>query len=105
MTFDELCSATAEGPDVSRFSRKKMFGRDGLMFDGKAVVCSDPDGVVFRVGPDNEPAALAVSGARTWSPMGTGPGPKGWIVVPPAAEKEWPRLAALALDFVRGVKK
>jgi hypothetical protein len=106
VTFDELASSTAGGPELSHFSRRKMFGRDGLMFDGKAVLCSDPEGVVFRVGPEHEAAALSVPGAGGWSPMGSGgPGPKGWIVVPPGAQEEWPRLAGLALEFVKTVKK
>ena len=104
MTFDELCRTAAEGPDQGRFSRQKAFGRDGLMLDGKAVLCSDPEGVVFRVGPDHEAAALTVAGAKAWSPM-PGRGPKGWIVVPPASEDQWPRLAGLAVDFVQTLKK
>lgn len=104
MTFDELCTGTADGPDQGRFSRQKAFGRDGLMLDGKAVLCSDPDGVVFRVGPEKELEALAVPGAKLWSPM-PGRGPKGWIVVPPSSEGEWPRLAGLAVDFVQTLKK
>jgi hypothetical protein len=104
MTFDELCASTAEGPDQSHFTRQKAFGRDGLMLDGKAVLCSDPDGVVFRVGPDHEPEALAVPGAKAWTPM-PGRGPKGWIVVPPSSASAWPHLADLAVGFVRSLKK
>jgi hypothetical protein len=36
---------------------------------------------------------------------GGGSGPKGWIVVPAGAQQEWPRLAGLALEFVKTVKK
>src|SRR5258708_38603727 len=104
MTFDELCTGTAEGPDLSRFSRQKAFGRDGLMLDGKAVLCSDPEGVVFRVGPEREPEALAVPGAKAWSPM-PGRGPKGWIVVPASSEREWPRLAGPAPHLVQTLEK
>lgn len=104
MTFEELCAATAEGPDAGRFSRQKAFGRDGLMLDGKAVLCTDADGVVFRVGPDREGDALAVAGAKAWSPM-PGRGPKGWVVVPPSSGGDWPRLAGIAVDYVRTLKQ
>lgn len=101
VTFEELCAMAADGPG---FSRKKAFGRDGLMLGGKAVLCSDPAGVVFRVGPEGEAAALAVAGAEPWSPMGPGrPGPRGWVLVPESASAEWPRLAALARTFVAGL--
>lgn len=103
--FEELCRAVAEGPDLSRFSRKKAFGRDGLMLDGKAVLCSDPEGVVFRVGPEGEQSALAVAGARRWSPMGERGGPKGWVVVPPSAAADWPRLADSAVAYVKTFTK
>ncbi len=104
MTFEELCALTAEGPEANRFKRQKAFGRDGLMLDGKAVICSDPEGVVFRIGPEAEAGAMEVAGAKPWSPM-PGRGPKGWVVVPPSAAAEWPRLAGLAVEFVKTVKK
>lgn len=105
MNFEELCSAVAAGPDAGRFSRKKAFGRDGFMLDGKAVLCSDPAGVVFRVGPDGEAAALAVAGARRWSPMGERGGPKGWVVVPPDSAAQWPILADSAVAFVKTLSR
>ncbi len=102
MTFEELCAQVAVGPG---FSRKKAFGRDGLMLDGKAVLCSDPEGVVFRVGPGQEPEALAASGARPWQPVPGGRGPRGWVLVPGSAGEHYPRLAELALRFVGSLQK
>ncbi len=100
MTFDDLCTAIADGP---RYSRRKMFGRDGLLLDGKAVICEDAGGVVFRVGAEREAAALAVPGASPWSPMPGGRGPRGWVVVSESGSGEWPRLAKEAIEFVETV--
>jgi hypothetical protein len=97
MTFDDLCAEVAGGPG---FARRKMFGRDGLLLDGKAVLCQDADGVVFRVGAQREADALAVSGASLWSPMPGGRGPRGWVLVPASESGEWPRLARAAIQFV-----
>lgn len=103
MTFEELCAVVADRPG---FSRRRAFGRDGLMLDGKAVLCSDPAGVVFRVGPEAEASALAVAGAQAWSPMGAGrAGPRGWVLVPAASASEWPRLAGVATGFVATLAK
>ena len=82
-----------------------MFGRDGLLLNGKAVLCEDPAGVVFRVGPDGEPGALEVPGARRWSPMGESRGPKGWVLVPAESSRHWRRLGEAAIEFVRTVEK
>ncbi len=102
MTFDELCAGVANGP---RFSRRKMFGRDGLLLDGKAVICEDAGGVVFRVGTTGEADALAVPGAAAWSPMPGGRGPRGWVLVPDSASGEWERLARQAIQFVETVER
>lgn len=102
MTFEDLCAEVVRG---ERYRRQKAFGRDGLMLDGKAVLCSDPAGVVFRVGPDGEAAALAVPGAAAWSPMPGGRGPRGWVLVPGSAAEHWPRLAREAVAFVETIKK
>jgi hypothetical protein len=102
MTFDDLCAAIADGP---RFSRRKMFGRDGLLLDGKAVICEDAGGVVFRVGTEREADALAVPGTSRWSPMPGGRGPRGWVVVPESGSGEWPRLARQAIEFVESLER
>jgi hypothetical protein len=102
MTFDELCADLADGPG---YSRRKMFGRDGLLLDGKAVICKDAGGVVFRVGTEREVDALAVPGASLWSPMPGGRGPRGWVLVPESGSSEWPRLARQAAEFVETVRR
>ena len=101
MTFDALCSEVAGGDP--RFQRRRSFGRDGLMLDGRAVLTEDAAGAVFRVGPDREAEALAVPGAARWSPMPGGRGPRGWVLVPLSAASQWPRLARAAVEFVEGL--
>lgn len=103
MAYDEglaeiLRGDLAEMPGVSE---KRMFGGLVFLLDGNMLCGVHPGGGMFRVGKDNEAAALAVPGARpmdfTGRPMG------GFVDVSDdtlANDDHRARLMQLALEFV-----
>ena len=87
--------------DTAGVSEKKMFGGLCFLLNGNMLCGVHKDGGMFRVGKDNEPAALAIDGA---SPMAfTGRKMGGMIDVDEdlmADDSRRARVMALALDFV-----
>lgn len=88
--------------DLAGISEKKMFGGMAFMLNGNMVCGVHKDGGMFRVGKENEAAALAVEGA---GPMAfTGRKMGGMVDVSDALLDDDDRrgaLVALALDFVK----
>jgi TfoX/Sxy family transcriptional regulator of competence genes len=80
-----------------RLSARRMFGGVALMLDGNMLCCASKSGVMFRVGKDAEPAALARPFAQPC--LGTGRPMPGFITVgaegldADAALTDWVKLA------------
>ncbi|UWQ13026.1 TfoX/Sxy family protein [Aliiroseovarius sp. M344] len=87
--------------DVHGLAEKKMFGGIAFMLNGNMLCGVHKDGAMYRVGKDNEPAALAVPGA---APMAfTGRRMGGFIDAGPetmADDAARGDLLRLALEFV-----
>lgn len=88
--------ATQEG-----ISEKRMFGGIAFMLNGNMLCGVHQGGGMFRIGKDNEAAALAIEGAREMDFTGRRMG--GFIDVSDALIEDEDRrgaLMALAFDFV-----
>jgi len=82
----------------------RMFGGVAFMLDGHMLCGVHKDATMFRVGKDNEPAALAVPGARPMDFTGRRMG--GFVEVDDEAVGDEVRRGALmrlALGFVRSL--
>jgi hypothetical protein len=90
--------------ETSGVDEKKMFGGICFMLNGNMLCGVHKDGGMFRVGKDNETAALAVEGAGplTFTKRKMG----GMVDVTDAAignDDSRDQLMALAMDFVGGL--
>jgi TfoX/Sxy family transcriptional regulator of competence genes len=106
MAHDEGLAEILRGDlaDLPGITEKRMFGGLVFMLDGNMLCGVHPGGGMFRVGKQNEAAALAVPGA---APMAfTGRRMGGFIDVSDetlADEDRRARLMDLALAFVRAL--
>ena len=106
MAYDEgSAQIMAEAlADQNGITTKKMFGGLCFMLNGNMLCGVHKDGGMFRIGKENEKAALAVDGA---SPLGfTGRKMGGMVEVTGAAiadDVALGKLMRLALDFVGGL--
>ncbi len=104
MAYDEgLAQILREAlAGVGDIQEKKMFGGMAFMLGGNMLCGVHKDGAMFRVGKENEAAALLIKGAR---PMGFTKRPMGGMVDVSdeaiANDDTRDRLMGLALDFVR----
>lgn len=103
MAYDEGLAEILRGDltDLGVITERKMFGGICFMLNGNMLCGIHKGGALFRVGKDNQAAALAINGAgpmtMTGRPMG------GMIDVHEEAVIDDARRAqclALALDFV-----
>lgn len=76
---------------AERLAARRMFGGVALMLDGNMLCSASKSGVMFRVGSDAEPAALARPFARPC--VGTGRPMPGFIMVEPEGVDADPALA------------
>lgn len=103
MAYDEGLAEILRGDlnDLPAITEKKMFGGLCFMIQGNMLCGVHAGGGMFRVGKDNQAAALAIDGA---SPMAFTGRPMGGLVdVTDDAMVDDVRRAALmrlALDFV-----
>ncbi len=103
MAYDEGLAEILRGDlnDLPAITEKKMFGGLCFMIQGNMLCGVHSGGGMFRVGKDNQAAALAIDGA---SPMAFTGRPMGGLVdVTDDAMVDDVRRAALmrlALDFV-----
>ena len=104
MAYDEGLAELLRGDlaDLVGIEEKKMFGGMAFMLNGNMLCGVHSGGGMFRVGKDNQDAALQIDGAGpmafTGRPMG------GMIDVTDAAMADDGRRGqclALAMDFVR----
>lgn len=103
MAYDEGSAQILQDAlaDVSGIVEKKMFGGLCFMLNGNMLCGVHKGGGMFRIGKENEAAALAVEGA---SPLGfTGRKMGGMVEVTDecvADDDQRQELLRLALDFV-----
>ena len=106
MAYDEgLASLMRDDmTDTGGITEKKMFGGLCFLNHGNMVCGVHKGGAMFRVGKDNEAAALAVEGAGEMTFTGRKMG--GMVDVSDEAlanDAARGQLIALALDFVNGL--
>lgn len=98
--------AMAEYQRISRallgegVSLGKMFGKEALKFESKAIACLMEDKMAFKVGRESEVMANAMKypGAELFDPSGQGRPFKDWVAVPESSIERWEALANAALS-------
>jgi hypothetical protein len=94
--------ATADAPELAaRLSEHlgadvragKMFGKEAVMYRGKAIACAQPYGFVIPLDDPEHTEAMALSGAKLFDPSGKGRPMKAWVVVGNEHAEHWERLA------------
>lgn len=77
----------------------KMFGKDALKFESKAIACLLEDTMGFKVGRDSEAmrTAMAYPGAALFDPSGQGRPFRDWVSVPESSMEQWEMLVRAAL--------
>ncbi len=97
-TAEKLFSDIVAGLPGAKES--KMFGAlCAKMPNGKAAVLLKHDYMVFKLAPQDEAAAMELSGAEVFNPKGDRP-MKGWTAVPLEHAAKWPLLAKQAAQYV-----
>ena len=82
-------------------TRRKTFGMDSLLVNGRLFLSLSPTGVVYKMNESGSQAALAYRGADMFQPpMPNAPKMKGWVEVPFTADADWLQLAEYAFDYV-----
>jgi TfoX/Sxy family transcriptional regulator of competence genes len=89
-------------------TQSPMFGRRGMMADGKVIAVYLDDSVAFKsvafkliAGTSEHAAAMALSGAELWEPGGMGRRFKDWVRIPEEHQDDWGRYAEIALHRIR----
>ncbi|GAA3327352.1 hypothetical protein GCM10017711_30750 [Paeniglutamicibacter sulfureus] len=77
----------------------KMFGKDALKYESKAIACLIEDTMGFKVGRASEimRKALEYPGAGLFDPSGQGRPFRDWVSVPETSIEHWETLARAAL--------
>ncbi|WP_411732092.1 hypothetical protein [Paeniglutamicibacter sp.] len=78
----------------------KMFGKDALKYESKAIACLIEDTMGFKVGRESEAmrTALKYPGADLFDPSGQGRPFRDWVSVPESSMEHWEMLARVALS-------
>lgn len=78
----------------------KMFGKDALKYEAKAIACLLEDTMAFKVGRESEVMleALKHPGAKLFDPSGQGRPFRDWVSVPESSIEHWETLARAALS-------
>lgn len=84
-------------------TQSPMFGKRGMMADGKVIAVYLDDSVAFKLiaGTPEHEQAMALSGADLWAPGDMGRTFKDWVRVPEEHEETWGRFAEIALHRIR----
>lgn len=98
--------AMAEYQRISRallgegVSSGKMFGKDALKFESKAIACLLEDKMAFKVGRASKAMAGAMQypGAELFDPSGQGRPFRDWVAIPESSIEHWEELANAALS-------
>ncbi|GAA1496865.1 hypothetical protein [Paeniglutamicibacter kerguelensis] len=78
----------------------KMFGKDALKFESKAIACLLEDRMAFKVGRDSKAMSQGMEcpGAALFDPSGQGRPFRDWVAVPESSMERWEQLAQAALS-------
>jgi hypothetical protein len=103
MTPDARFAGILDDLKMLGVTRSAMFGRKGMMADGKVIACYLDDSVAFKLiaGTPEHAEAMALAGADLWEPGGMGRKFKDWVRVPESHEDTWGRFAEVALRRLR----
>jgi hypothetical protein len=84
-------------------TQSTMFGRRGMMADGKVIAVYLDDSVAFKLieGTTEHNAALTLSGAELWHPGGREVAFKDWVRIPDDHRDTWGSYAESALHRIR----
>jgi hypothetical protein len=100
--FEELFYKIAE--EIPETTVSKMFGALCIKApNGKAGVMFWKDDMIFKPGPDHEAEAMALKGAKIFTPAEGRP-MNGWIQVPNEHSKKWKKLAERSMDYVKSIE-
>jgi hypothetical protein len=94
--YDAIAAALTKKGSVEA---SQMFGMPTLKVKGKAFAGLFNDAMVFKLKGVHHAAALALSGAKLFDPMGGRP-MKEWVQVPIQHASAWVKLAERARDYV-----
>lgn len=94
--YDAIAAALTKKGSVEA---SQMFGMPTLKVKGKAFAGLFKDAMVFKLKGVHHAAALALSGAKLFDPMGGRP-MKEWVQVPKQHASAWVKLAERARDYV-----
>jgi len=78
----------------------KMFGKEALKFESKAIACLLEDRMAFKVGRDSTAMSQGMDcpGAELFDPSGQGRPFRDWVAVPESSLERWEQLAQAALS-------
>ena len=84
-------------------TQSTMFGRRGMMADGKVIAVYLDDSVAVKLvdGTAEHEAALKLSGAELWRPGDKDVAFKDWVRIPDEHQESWGRYTESALHRIR----
>lgn len=94
--YDSIAAALTKKGSVEA---SQMFGMPTLKVKGKAFAGLFKDAMVFKLKGVHHAAALALTGAKLFDPMGGRP-MKEWVQVPMQHASAWVKLSERARDYV-----
>ena len=95
MNFDEIMMELEPAGVMPR----KMFGHRCLMVVGKGFAVDYDGDIVLKLPDPEREEALSLAGADLFEP-GPGHRMKEWVHIPVAHNSEWPRFAAVSMEYV-----
>ena len=101
---DASSNYLAIGNALNGAEESQLFGKPCFKINGKAFICFFQDCMVFKLQGDEHKKALALKGTVLFDPSRKKRPMKEWVQVPATHEKEWPKLAKVALAYVNDSK-
>lgn len=83
----------------------KMFGALALKIDDKVFMLSMRDGIVFKLHPDDVPAALSINGAELFDAHKNGKRMKEWVHFPANnITRDCVEIAERSFQYIKKIK-
>jgi TfoX/Sxy family transcriptional regulator of competence genes len=103
LTPDARFTHILENLGMLGVTQSTMFGRRGMMADGKVIAVYLDDSVAVKLadGTQEHDAAMKLAGAELWRPGGKGVEFKDWVRIPAEHQDVWGRYAEIALHEIR----
>jgi hypothetical protein len=103
LTPDARFTHILENLKMLGVTQSTMFGRRGMMADGKVIAVYLDDSVAVKLGrdtPEHE-AAMKLDGAELWRPGSKAVEFRDWVRIPDEHQDVWGRYAEIALHEIR----